>query len=341
MTNVHADERSVPVSSRTAAASAPDPERARLERVIASYGVGRLTEARETASENDRTWISATDTGRPLVIKDFPATSSSARMQAALLAHVTRTDPGLPVPRLLARADGRTLTVEDGRSVLVTTFCTGTPLEAVTPDEDTVDSLAEVQARLLSALRDADPVELSVPARNEWSLDSILDVEHLIPVHAGPGLRPVLREAVEEFRGHVVPVRDSLPAQVVHADLNLSNVFVERGSVSAVIDFGDAVHAPRVYDVAVSACYLGLALGDLGHPLVDRYLAAIGRRCALDHRETSLVRLLARVRAVLVILLGRESARRAPARADYQLRYDHLAERVLLARAGRTTDKEE
>ncbi|MFI6690877.1 phosphotransferase enzyme family protein [Streptomyces sp. NPDC050433] len=319
-------------------------ERSRLGRAVAAHGVRRLVGVRETGSENDRTWIADTDEGRTVVIKEFPAdpsSASSARMQAALLAHVARADPRLPVPRLLTRENGRPITVEEGRSILVTTFCTGVPLEDVTLDEATVDSLAEVQARLLSALRNADPGELSVPARSEWSLDAILDVEHLIPVHAPPVLRATLEEIGRGFREHVIPVRDTLPAQVVHADCNLSNVLVEEGAVSGVIDFGDAVHAPRVYDIAVTACYLGLALGDLEHTLVDRYLAAIGRACGLDGRETSLIRSLVLVRVALVILLGRESARRAPARADYQLRYDHLAERVLLARAARTTEKEE
>ncbi|WP_162794192.1 phosphotransferase enzyme family protein [Streptomyces paludis] len=319
-------------------------ERDRLERAVAAHGVGRLAGVRETGSENDRTWIAATDTGRTVVIKEFPAApagAASARMQAALLAHVARTDPRLPVPRLLAGENGRPLTVEEGRSVLVTTFCTGVPLEDITLDETVVDSLADAQTHLLAALRDADPVQLSVPEVNEWSLDAVLDAGHLVPVHTPPLLHTTLKEIIAGFREHVVPVRDTLPAQVLHADCNLSNVLVENGAVSGIIDFGDAVHAPRVYDLAVTACYLGLALGDLEHPLVARYLATTGRACALDERETALVPLLVLARVALVILLGRESARRAPGRAAYQLRYDHLAERVLLARARRTTEREE
>ncbi|MEW1722932.1 phosphotransferase [Streptomyces sp. NPDC093109] len=326
------------------AVAAGPAECGRLERAVAAHGVGRLTGVRETGSENDRTWIAGTETGRTVVIKEFPAApagAAAARKQAALLAHVARADPRLPVPRVLAGENGRALTVEEGRSVLVTTFRTGVPLEDVRLDEATVDSLADVQTRLLSALRDADPGDLSVPAFNEWSLDAVLDVEHLIPVHTPPFLHATLKEIVAGFREHVVPVRDALPAQVLHADFNLSNVLVEDGAVSGIIDFGDAVHAPRVYDIAVTACYLGLALGGPEHPLVARYLSAIGRACALDEQETALVPLLVLARVALVILLGRESARRAPARADYQLRYDHLAERVLLARAGRTTEKEE
>ncbi|WP_183091254.1 phosphotransferase enzyme family protein [Streptomyces radicis] len=311
-----------------------DPASARdaVEELLAEYGVHDVLGVTPTASEVDRTWLVATRRGG-LVVKRSPRGSDAPRMQAGLLALAAR-DASLPLPRLLTSATTGAALSADG-TAFVTTLCPGRPLEEVTLTEDLAAALARHQAAVMNALADADAAALGVPDVNAWSLDSVVEYEPLVDAHAPTGTADVLRAVIDDYRARVLPVRGDLPTQVIHADVNLSNVLVaDDGTVSGIIDFGDAVLAPRVYDVAVAACYLALAGGASDHQVVRHYLERAALLCGLSALEVSLLRTLVRCRLAIVVLLGRESARRAPERAAYALRYDHLAERLLASVAG-------
>jgi Ser/Thr protein kinase RdoA (MazF antagonist) len=52
-----------------------------------------------------------------------------------------------------------------------------------------------------------------------------------------------------------------LRAQVIHSDANPENVLVA-GKRLGFIDFGDAIKAPLVFDVAIAASYMRVFDGD-------------------------------------------------------------------------------
>ncbi|MGW7291885.1 phosphotransferase [Streptomyces xiamenensis] len=298
-----------------------------VEELLAEYGMYEVLAVTPTASEADRTWLVSTRQG-DLVVKRSPRGSTAPRTQAGLLALAAR-HPGLPLPLLLTSAVTGTALSADG-TAYVTTRCPGRPLEAATVTDGLVSALARHQGALMDALADADADALGVPGVNAWSLDAVPDYAPLVDTHAPAGTAGFLRAVIDDYRTTVAPARAQLPVQVIHADLNLSNVLVsDDGRVTGIIDFGDAVLAPRVYDVAVTACYLALAHGALDHPVVRTYLDRAAIRCRLGAGEIPLLRTLVLCRLVIVILLSRESARRSPDRAGYVLRYDHLAERLL------------
>lgn len=291
---------------------------------LADRGVHGVTSTRDTGSESDRTVLVDAASG-PVVLK----LSASARMQAALLEAVALVDPGLPVPRVLPDGDGSAVTPTDEGDLFVMTALPGTPLEDVEPWPALIDDLADVQAALVTALRRVDAAAAHVPAGNEWSIESVGQQGHLVDEHTDEPHRPAVHDALDHFRAVLAPELATMPRQVLHADANLSNVLVADGRVSGVIDFGDAIEAPRVLDVAVTTCYLAIATGSFDHPLVERYTTRIGARLDLSPAERRLVRPLATCRLVQAVVLARDTARRDPARADYVLRYDRGAVALL------------
>lgn len=295
-----------------------------VEELLRGYGVDDVVAVRDTASELDRTWLVDTRRGG-LVVKESPEGSDAAVMQAALLDYVARQRTGLPVPRLRENLRGRAITRTSVGTAFVTDLCPGAPLEQTPLTAGVIDNIVDVQTRLLGALLAADADALHVPAANDWSIDSVAAYGPLVEVHAPSEHRSFLRGVIDDFSAVVAPRLVDLPSQVIHGDFNLSNLLVSDGAVTGVIDFGDAVNAPRVFDIAVTACYLALALGDLDHPLVERYVAAMTRSCVLVDSELAVLRTLVLARVAIVVLLAREIARADPARADYVLRYDQLA----------------
>ncbi|GAB3597840.1 phosphotransferase enzyme family protein [Microbacterium tumbae] len=299
-----------------------------LVALLAHWGVHGVTAITPTASELDRTLLVTAESGN-VVLKISPAGSSAPRMQSELLQAVAVGAPALPVPRVLL--DERTgAPVDAAGTTFVSTMLPGHPLEAVSLTERLIDQIAEAQATLLSALARVDAVRAAVPATNEWAIDAIERYEPLFAVHLDVAQRDTAGRVLEAYR-LLKPALASLPVQVLHADFNLSNLFVTDGSLSGIIDFGDAIEAPRLFDIAVTVAYLSMHLGSTTHPLVDRYIGRIGPAIALDANESALLIPLALCRIVLVLVLGRESGRRRPDRASYQKRYDALATRILAA----------
>jgi Ser/Thr protein kinase RdoA (MazF antagonist) len=291
---------------------------------LTARGVSGVRGLRDTGSETDRTVLVAAASG-PVVLK----LSSTSRMQAALLEDVAANDPTLPVPRVLHDADGTAVTPTDAGDLFVMTALDGVPLEDVDLWPSLVDDLADVQAALVTALRDTDAAAAHVPTENDWSIETVERHERLVDTVADDRHRAAMHAAVATYRTDLGPALATMPRQVLHADANLSNVLVADGRVSGVIDFGDAVEAPRVLDVAVTACYLAIALGDFAHPLVTRYTDRIATALDLSAVEQALVLPLAACRLVQAVVLARDTARREPARADYVLRYDRAAVELL------------
>jgi Ser/Thr protein kinase RdoA (MazF antagonist) len=291
---------------------------------LAARGVVGVRGTRDTGSETDRTVLVDAGPG-PVVLK----VSASARMQAALLEAVAAADPTLPVPRVLPDVDGSVVTATDAGDLFVMTALPGTPLEDVDLWPSIVDDLADVQAALVTALHGVDAAAALVPVDNDWSIETVARHEPLVDELADPRHRAAMHDAVDHYRAVLAPELAAMPRQVLHADANLSNVLVSDGRVSGVIDFGDAVEAPRVLDVAVTTCYLAVALGSFAHPLVERYTARIAAALALSAAESALVRPLAACRLVQAVVLARDTARRDPVRADYVLRYDRAAVALL------------
>ncbi|MFS0729463.1 phosphotransferase [Curtobacterium sp. 1P10AnD] len=291
---------------------------------LTARGVRDVSGMRDTGSEADRTVLVAT-AGQDVVLK----LSDSSRMQAALLVAVAAAAPALPVPRVLPEADGTAVRATDAGDLFVMTSIPGVPLEDVGLTASLVDDLADVQATLVTALRAADATAALVPAQNDWSIESVVRQAPLIDELADERHRGTMHDAVSMYRDTLGPALAAMPRQVLHADANLSNVLVTDGRISGVIDFGDAVEAPRVLDVAVTACYLAIALGSFHHPLVARYTDRIARTLDLSPAERATVLPLAGCRLVQAVVLARDTARRDPARADYVLRYDRAAVALL------------
>ncbi|WP_159500601.1 phosphotransferase [Microbacterium sp. 18062] len=324
----------MPEAAVIARLDARDPDETSV--LLAHWNVRGITEVRDTASEADRTTLVFARSG-DVVLKSFPDGSDAAHMQVALLAAAARAATPLPVPALLI--DERTGSpLDPAGTTFVATLRPGIPLEDAELTASLVDAIAAAQAALLDALRGVDASAARVPDTNDWSLDAVLRHAPLVDVHLDAELSRIAHLVISDYRDRVSPILAGMPRQVLHADFNLSNLLVTDGALTGIIDFGDAVRAPRVFDVAVTAAYLSMRLSATDHPLVERYLARMTGRCALDDAELAVLPTLMLCRVVMALVLGRETAQSSPERAAYQLRYDALATRLLAHAALPPTD---
>ena len=210
------------------------------------------------AGERDQNFRADTADGRRLLFKiSNPADARSVvEMQTAALRHIERVDPGLPVMRALPSMAGEfwvEVAGPDGRTypVRLFTFLPGQMTATTALTNQAIWSFGQVTARLGRALRG-----FFHPAADYeilWDITRLVKLRPLL-IHLSDGTRKAQVERVlDRFETRIAPVLPGLRAQVIHADMSLSNVlFDDDLRVSGIVDFGDMTHAPLICDLAVA-----------------------------------------------------------------------------------------
>lgn len=131
------------------------------------------------------------------------------------------------------------------------------------------------------------------------------------------------RSELERYESEVLPEVQRLPTQVIHNDANLDNVIIEKGSENInFIDFGDAIRAPRVIELAVAASYFdpGPIVLDTGSPF-DDLISAYNQVQDLEREEIRLLKYCISARLALAIGMATHRSITFPDRAAYVLRH--------------------
>ncbi len=78
----------------------------------------------------------------------------------------------------------------------------------------------------------------------------------------------IVESFLNDFQAYVAPILNELPSGVIHNDANDHNVIVSRSEsgklqIGGLIDFGDMLYGPYVYEPSVAAAYAMLGEGDV------------------------------------------------------------------------------
>ncbi|WP_417579325.1 phosphotransferase [Nitrincola sp.] len=134
-------------------------------------------------------------------------------------------------------------------------------------------------------------------------------------------LRKEVAWVIDRHAERVVPLQAGLPWQVIHNDLNPHNVLVDTlgTRITGIIDFGDALYAPRVNNLATALSY---QLVDESDPLrrVGPFLNAYLAQQPLTDTELSLLADLVATRLCLTLTISSWRAQLYPENRDYILR---------------------
>jgi 4-aminobutyrate aminotransferase-like enzyme len=185
--------------------------------------------------------------------------------QAMALEHIARAEPALPVPRLIRAHSEELLTriTHDGRDypVMVLSWLEGHVLGGDTLGRDSLFELGKLLARLGVALRgfvNGAPAERNL----------VWDTRHVLRLAAQIGNLPegdqaLATEILARHETVTVPALRRMRSQIIHGDVHPHNVLVDaERKVTGIIDFGDMVHGPLIFDLAN-------AVGDFLTPTAD------------------------------------------------------------------------
>ncbi|KQP02353.1 phosphotransferase [Pseudorhodoferax sp. Leaf265] len=267
-----------------------------------------------------------------------------ADFQTQALLHVARTDPGLPVQRLLPDRHGApSAQIQDAegrtRVARVFSYLEGLPMPQAPRSAAQRSSVARMLARLDRALAG---LEHPAAARElPWDIQRADRVRPLLVHVADPARRALAEAALAGFEQRTKPKLAGLRRQPIHNDFNLYNLLVDPADparVSGILDFGDMVHAPLVDDLAVAASYhideQGDALATIAQFAADYHAVS-----PLTDAETMALLDLVRARLSMVVAISGWRAARQPENAPYLMRNNAVSWARLQACADLTPEQ--
>ncbi|KJL29096.1 phosphotransferase [Microbacterium oxydans] len=250
------------------------------------------------------------------------------RCQVDVIGSIEHADPGIPLQNVRPALDGRLWRPFDDETgqpagiLRVYRFLPGLLLAEHPASPQQRHAVGAMLGRVDSALADfAHPGETPLLA---WDLRRFLHFEPLIELEADERRHELARQVFGTFREEVQPRLATARSQVIHGDFSPYNVVVDPsavGYVSGVIDFGDTMRAPVVFDPAV---LLGNHLQSAPrHPWVEARDLLDGYRdmFPLSDEEVGMVAVAAAARVVLRALIATWRLEQGTDRADYVRRH--------------------
>ena len=290
------------------------------------YGISG--QAKQLACERDQIFAIYTGTDEDFVLRLInPAEDRRvSNFQTEALYHLNRVDPDLPVPRLVMSEHGDTeidASLPDGRSSIarMITLLPGIPLASVPERNPGVrSSMADAIAKLDLAFQG-----FSHPAANHellWDMKHALKLRELTVYLPEEETRELVERGLEAFEQSIAPIQSSLRAQVIHNDLNFSNVMIDEqeAKITGVLDFGDMVHAPLIYDLAVALAYQFSGDDDDVLGIIEEFAHRYHQVVPLERQELEILYDLINTRQVLTLLITQWRASIYPDNRRYILR---------------------
>ena len=238
--------------------------------------------------------------------------------QIAALLHLEAVAPDLPVPRVRLTLGGERVAriiAPDGAVHLfyVFSFIAG-EIAAKTPlTTARLHASGAIVARLGHALRGF----FHGAAGDRGLLWDLRMAPQMVPLLADLPEREVLAPLLEGFIADVLPRLPGLRAQIIHGDVHEHNLILSpEGAIAGIIDFGDMIHAPLVFDVTGAASDMLIDAGRIDTVLAD-FVSGFHGVTPLEEAEADLIYDLVLMRLVFSRIITGWRAAQTPEAADY------------------------
>ncbi|GHD05431.1 aminotransferase [Tianweitania populi] len=242
-------------------------------------------------------------------------------MHSLALLHVEAEDPSIPLQRIIRTRDGRPdarIVADDGgsRGVRMVSFVPGVAQRTAPHSPLQRRRVGALLGRMQKALKSFH--HPTAAHRITWDMTHAHDLRALVPAFPDAEQRARLEQAFDRFDAEIVPVIASLPAQSIHNDFNMENILVDADhpdEIAGIIDFGDMVHAPVLFDVAVGAAYqIGVA-DDPVEAMCD-FLRGYRTVSRLSEDEIGLLHTAVVMRLVMRLVIPQSRAQLFPDQAE-------------------------
>jgi 4-aminobutyrate aminotransferase-like enzyme/Ser/Thr protein kinase RdoA (MazF antagonist) len=200
-----------------------------------------------------------------LKIQGVAADADSAGCLVSVLDHLAEQDPALPVPRLFptlrGEAIGRFSRGQTDYATCLVSFLPGRLLAESRPDAPLLLAVGATLARVDRALQGF--FHPSLIRRLAWDVRRLPELAEFGAYIDSAALRDTVQKIAGAFRACLPGLR-GLRSQAIHGDCHAGNLLVDAGgdSICGILDFGDMIHAPRIFEPAVAMSDLSTEAAD-------------------------------------------------------------------------------
>ena len=313
---------------------------AQLLALVRAHFLPQASSVRHLSGERDLNFlVTVADSAECYVLKvsDARENPQALALQNAALSYLAQQAPQLPVQRIHRWCDGAHLLALPGPDGLcfarMLAYLPGLPLHEAPPSAAQRRSIGATLAALDRALQDF----AHAPVSNEalmWDLHRTPELQSWLPAIQDAQSRAWGEQVFAQYVQQVQPQIPTLAQQFLHNDFNPYNLLVDPANpdqVCGVLDFGDMLYGPRVFDVAVAASYQCHALGQPSIDSLLEFMQGYQQANPLSSQELRLVPLLAAVRCAITLCITEQRAQWFPDNRDYILRNHTVASAGLRA----------
>lgn len=244
--------------------------------------------------------------------------------QTQALLHIERHGAHPPVPRVLPALSGevepKVLVSEQTLTLRTVSYLDGISQNLGKPSVALMRELGTSLAEINLALND-----FQHPAAHRDLLWDVGHAERIRPYldNLDVDQLPLVCALLDSYETSVKPRLAKLRAQVIHNDLNPHNVMLDcetASRVAAIIDFGDALHAPLINELGTALSYQFDA--DATDPLwqIKAFVAAYHAKIPLQREELAVLGELIAMRMAMAITIAQWRASLYPENRTYVLR---------------------
>jgi len=171
----------------------------------------------------------------------------------SVLDHLAEQDSTLAVPRLFPTQRGEAIGRVERDGVDYTTclvsFLPGTLFAESNPGTGLLRNMGAALARLDRALQGF--FHPSLNRRLAWDVRRLPELAEFSSYIESAASRAAVERVSAAFRACLPRLR-GLRSQAIHGDCHASNLLVDGESVCGILDFGDMIHAPLIFEPAVA-----------------------------------------------------------------------------------------
>jgi 4-aminobutyrate aminotransferase-like enzyme/Ser/Thr protein kinase RdoA (MazF antagonist) len=190
-----------------------------------------------------------------LKILEVATDAESTDCLVGVLDHLAEQDPTLPVPRLFPTQRGEAIGrfTRDGidYATCLVSFLPGRLLLESSPSEALLHNMGATLGRVDRALQGF--FHPSLTRRLAWDVRRLPELAEFSSLIESAALREAVDKVCGAFRACLPRLR-GLRSQAIHGDCHAANLLVDSGaqSICGILDFGDMIHAPLIFEPAVA-----------------------------------------------------------------------------------------
>jgi len=285
---------------------------------------GLAVSASALSGERDCNFRLRSADGREFVLKILAVADDAHGTDCLVrvLEHLAEQDSTLPVPRLLPTEQGEAAGClsRDGidYATCLLSFMPGRLLGELPPSVGQLEGVGATLARLDRALQGFFHPSLSRPLA--WDVRRLPELAEFSGYIDDAALRGAIDAVTHRFRDRLPGLR-GLRSQAIHGDCHAGNLLMDSAgrSVCGILDFGDMIHAPLIFEPAVAMSEL---LTEAVAPLdaVAAVLRGYAQERPLETEEVELLYDIIAARHATTVLVhawrGRHDSRGALALQD-------------------------